>query len=257
MANKDEIIKLKGTASSDAEALAQIFESLALTDDGTVTGRLKGILAATEHRWVPGLQTGVDFHDSGFRADFKDPWPDSDNQVGHFLTAVGLSFNPAKVEQSFFGNKLRDWLTAPTSMPSQEVAMRLTIGHEKSADPPIRMLKILGAFVAFGAPEVLPEFVSLAAKIVMDAFRLQFLSTSASDLTVFADADSALGATSPLNLAAAKAKLLGITVDPTKYGNSYQDLLLSLYGWRLGQQIKAGKFTAKADVATWVRDNLM
>ena len=63
-----------------------------------------------------GLQTGISFHDTGFAADFKDPWPSSDNQVGHFLTAVGLSFNPAKVKQSFGGRSLRDWLGAPAAM---------------------------------------------------------------------------------------------------------------------------------------------
>src|SRR5262245_38721545 len=135
--NVEAIQQIRDRAPSDAEALAQMFEVSSIQDDRTPAGRLRAILAATEHRLIPGLQTGSSFHARGFRAEFKDPWPSSDNQVGHVLTAVGLSFNPAKVEQSFFGSRLRDWLNAPSAMSAEEVALRLTIGHEKAPDPSI------------------------------------------------------------------------------------------------------------------------
>jgi hypothetical protein len=254
--NVKAIERIRDSAPSDAEALAQMFESSALSDDGTPAGRLRAILEATESSIVPGLQTGIKFHDSGFRTEFTDPWPSSDNQVGHFLTAVGLSFNPAKVAQSFMGRRLRDWLGADASMSDSEVAMRLTVGHEKSPDPGAGTAAgggflggILGGAVGAGIG---------AAAAVLGAFRDQFAAATDSDIQVFTAAEKALGSSTPLDLAAANSKLRGgITVDPTGRGNSYQDLLLSLYGWRLGQWIKAGKFKTGAEIAAWVRANLM
>jgi hypothetical protein len=83
------------------------------------------------------------------------------------------------------------------------------------------------------------------------------MSATGCDIDIFQQAGNALGASTPLNLAAAKSKLTTINVDPNKYGNSYQDLLLSLYGWRLGQSIKDGEFRTNSEVADWIRANLI
>jgi hypothetical protein len=250
-ANSDRIEQIRDNTKNDAETLAQLFTDTGISDNGTVAGRLRAILEATENFWVPGLQTGIEFHDSGFKQPFKDPWPDSNNQVGHFLTAVGLSFNPAKVQQQLLGQSLRDWLTAPAGMPDEHVALRLTIGHEKSPDPP---LKILKPFAVLPLPG--PQTLAVAASILA-YYKKQFLSATQQDMNVFYDAYTLLGTASPLNLSAANAKLRGgISVDETKYGNSYADLLLSLYGWLLGQWIRAGAFATGAAVAAWVRDNI-
>jgi hypothetical protein len=77
------------------------------------------------------------------------------------------------------------------------------------------------------------------------------------DIQAFRDGVAALGTGKKLNLQAAKQRLLGIKVDPTMNGNSQQDLLLSCFGWWLGQEIKSSRMTSKTDAATWVRDNLM
>jgi hypothetical protein len=70
------------------------------------------VLAVTEHLAIPGLQTGIDFSDTGFAGDrtangsgFRDPHPSSQNQVGHFLTATGLQYSPAVVSRQipYFG----------------------------------------------------------------------------------------------------------------------------------------------------------
>jgi hypothetical protein len=261
-ANSAAITRIRDAAPSDVEALAQMFESSTIIDNGTVAGRLEAILAATEHAVVPGLHTGISFHDRGFRAEFRDPWPSSDNQVGHFLTAVGLSYNPAKVEQSLLGRRLRDWLGAPDTMSSTEVALRLTIGHEKAPDPSLWTAAggaAVGGLIggAIPVPGTAPIGAGAGGALaILGAFRDQFAAATAADVRVFTLAEMSLGTSTPLDLATADARLRGITVVSTQRGNSYQDLLLSLYGWRLGQWIRAGRFTSRADVAAWIRANL-
>src|SRR6476660_7930513 len=100
-----------------------------IRDDGTVAGRLRAVLTATEHRFVPGLQTGADIGLTGFRKEFEDPWPTSTDQVGHFLTAVRLGFDPRFVSNPVFRLLLG-------SGGEADAPMRLIVGHEKVADPP-------------------------------------------------------------------------------------------------------------------------
>lgn len=262
-ANSDRIEVIRDAAGNDAEALAQMFEDSRITDDGTVAGRLREILDATESLIVPGLQTHIRFHDSGFRPEFKDPWPSSDNQVGHFLTAVGLSFNPAKVSESFMARRLRDWLGADSALSDTDVALRLTIGHEKAADPSgwtaaggAAAGSVAGGLaIPFGGG-VIPGAVAGAGFAVLNAFRTQFAAATPSDVQVFLGAEASLGTGSPLDLATASTRLRGITVVSTNRGNSYEDLLLSCFGWRLGQWIRGGRFANKAAVAAWVRTNI-
>jgi hypothetical protein len=260
-ANSDRIEQIRDSAGSDAEALAQMFEDSRITDGGTVAGRLRSLLTATESSIVPGLQTGIKFHDSGFRPEFKDPWPSSDNQVGHFLTAVGLSFNPGKVSQSFMGRTLRDWIGANSAMTDTEVALRLTIGHEKAPDPSAWTAAgggIIGGAAGgiFGPGGMAGGAAAGAAIAILRGFRAQFAAATASDVQIFLGAEASLGTGSPLDLATASGRLRGIAVNPSNRGNSYEDLLLSCFGWRLGQWIGASRFAAKADVAAWVRTNI-
>ena len=159
---------------------------------------------------VPGLQTGIDFHDTGFAVDFKDPWPSSDNQVGHFLTAVGLSFNPAKVTDTVAGKSLRGWLGAPPGMSDEEVAIRLCVGHEKSADPSKGWA--VAAFVV--DPTLAPAYI-------LGAFKEQFAAATAADVAVFRSAVVGLGSARPLDRTAAKSTIRAIAVTTT---NSRQQL---------------------------------
>lgn len=262
MSNRDAIERLRTTASSDAEALAQMFESSTVSDDGTPAGRLREVLQATESRIVPGLQTGIAFHDSGFHREFKDPHPSSDNQVGHFLTAVGLSFNPAKVAQIFAGRPMRDWLGADSSMSDEEVAIRLCIGHEKGPDPGAgtaaagAVVGFIGGFAVPAPGSGVGGAAAGAGVAVLMGFRAQFAAATDADVQVFRSAEANLGTAQPLNLGAAKSTLRGIIVNATLRGNSYEDLLLTLYGWRLGQSIRRLGFATKTETATWIRVNI-
>lgn len=246
-AEGDAIEVLAKQAKNDAEALVSLFSDTSIPDDGTVAGRLRAILKGTEKVGVPGLQTGVEFHDTGFNKRFKDPWPKSDNQVGHFLTAVGLSFNPGKVSESFFGRSLRDWIGAPELMLDDEVARRLIIGHEKSSDP--------GKGTAIGG--WLIAGVLGAATAVLGAFREQFAACTAADVAACLQAEKALGTAPVLAVTAAEEALRGIQIVSTQNGNSFQDLILSLYGYRLGQDISNGKFANRAAVASWLSSNIV
>jgi hypothetical protein len=128
-ANRARIMMIRDEAPTAVEALARMFTDAGITDDGTVGGRLHALLNATEHRFVPGLHTGADIGMTGFRKEYEDPWPTSTDQVGHFLTAVRLGFDPRFVSNPIFRLLLGGGGDA-------DAPLRLIIGHEKVADPP-------------------------------------------------------------------------------------------------------------------------
>jgi hypothetical protein len=265
----------------DAEALARLFEDGTLRDDGTLPGRLRAILAATERRTIPGLHTGQPFRDVGFRGDrarggvgFRDPWPSSRNQVGHFLTAVGLAFRPEVVSAPVFGIPLRTWLGADRSLADESVARRLTVGHELAPDPGALRGVILGGMAGTAIAPILgargwPAPPGIVAGIVVVAligvaaeqllgFRAQLARATAEDEATFDRALSALGNGTAIDLAAAEVQLVPLfqKIDVDSRGNSYQDLRLSLLGWSLGVGIREGTMAAGSEVGAWVRSNL-
>jgi hypothetical protein len=126
--NKARIEAIHAGSPDAVESLALCFTDSKIEDDGTIEGRVHAILDATEHGVVPGLQTGVEFGQKGFKPEFHDPWPSSSNQVGHFLTAVRLAFDPAFLDDVIMMALLGSWLDT-------DVPLRLIIGHEKVADP--------------------------------------------------------------------------------------------------------------------------
>jgi hypothetical protein len=188
------------------------------------------ILDATASPRIPGAQFGISFGDSGFKSVFKDPWPGSRNQVGHFLTAVGLSFNAGQVSSWFYFRRIRDWVGAPLSLSDEEVAIRLCIGHEKLADN--------HGYTNIGT------------------IQAQFAAATSADVQAFRQAGVILGAGPRLHLRAALTWLYRIRVNWFLSGNSYEDLLLTLCGWRLGRMIKKGRFKTGAGVAHWIRENI-
>ena len=262
--NQERIITLRSsTGFNDAEALALMFEDKEIADDRTLPGRLKAILDATESKIVPGLQTGIEFQDVGFKGDrnhggkgFKDPHPSSRNQVGHFLTAVGLAFRPETVSRHVLGIRMRDHIGIPKELSDDDVALRLTIGHELSPDPNVLLAGILGA--AF--PPGLPLGGASAAIYyeIWNSYRNQFFSVKPEDIAAFVIALNALGTNPLLNMDLAEVALLPIflKIRVQERGNSYQDLRLSLVGWYLGKAILQGRFTTGAQVAEWIRRNL-
>jgi RHS repeat-associated protein len=183
----------------------------------------------------------------------------SSNQVGHFLTAVHLGFDSDFVKRPdpkilglFAGlqspgnadmpppvpgiQSFADLLGAPKSMSAEEVAIRIVVGHEKKAD--------------LEGGSALSEVENTTA---------QFNAATSADVDAFKRAVAALGTGDKLDLDAALAVLKadnGIKIDQTLQGNSYQDMLLTVVGWRLGSDIKSGKITDRNQVADWVMKNL-
>jgi hypothetical protein len=228
--NIAEIGRIKSNSASDLDALASIFESDFIIDDGSIPSRLQSIMSATEHLVVPGLQTGVDFGDTGFAGDqepggkgFRDPHPSSRNQVGHFLTAVGLQFSPEVVSKKIplFGT-VRQMVQAPAGMSDQDVALRLTIGHEKAPDPNGGMaavnILLAGVIEDFSdGPEgetedQRDERVGRAVEAetrrqiqaIIQAFRTQFQACTDEDVKAWNDAIQAMGTGDNLDMNAAE-----------------------------------------------------
>lgn len=224
----------------DAEALARMFEDGAIADDGTVRGRVRALLAATEQRWIPWLPTFLDmpglqdcagYGDRGFRSAFRDPWSCSRDQAGHFLTAVGLVLYPEQVERRRLGVRVRDLVGAPPGMANGEVALRLIIGHEKAPDP------------WMGDPLVLVKV------------RRQFAMATGADVNAFRRARTALGGDRRLDLERLAPYLDQIEVG-TGRGNSVQDIYLSFAGYYFAQIVAQGGFSKRGEMARWIRENL-
>lgn len=283
--NRERIGQIEG---DDLQRLAGMFDDQQIVDDGTVAGRLDAILDVTSHMVIPGLQTGIEFSDTGFRGTrdpngpgFRDPHRSSQNQPGHFLTAVGLLFRPEIVSRPIplWGATIRDLVHAPRAMSDEEVALRLTIGHEKAPDPPGGLeaaVSILMAGLAedwFGhAPEgeteeernqrvgrALEHETRRRIRQIIAAFTAQFNATTDADIAAWNETLGRIGMDTAANAAAVEgpgSPLEGISINPALRGNSRQDLRLSLMGWRLGQMIRDGAFADNHDVAAWIRANL-
>ena len=127
--NRRRILAIRDEAPTAVEALARMFTDAHISDNGQIGGRLRAILAATQHRLVPGLHTGIAIGLSGFRTEFEDPWQTSTDQVGHFLTAVRLTADPG-----FLSNPLFPILLG--GLGDDEFPLRIMIGHEMAPDPP-------------------------------------------------------------------------------------------------------------------------
>ena len=283
--NQGTIRDIATEASSDLDALARLFEDDRIEDDGTVVGRATALFEATERRLIPGLQTAIPFSDTGFAGDrgrggagFRDPWPSSRNQVGHFLTAVRLSLAPDIVRRPIqLLGSIRAIVGAPHEMGDSEVALRLTIGHEKAPDPRNAgpaALRVLTSSLAVGGVaaaanadrRVIASTSGIAliaasawqARVILAGFRRQFSATSAMDLTAWDEALRLGGPDTPFDRRAvegAESPLLAIVVGDG-VGNSIQDIRLSLVGWRLGGLIGDGAFADRRAIGPWLREAL-
>ncbi len=144
--NRARLLIIRDTAPTALEALARMFVDEAIQDDGTVPGRLRAILKATERWRAPGLHTALPFGMDGFRAEFEDPWEESKNQVGHFLTAVRMAFDDRFLSLPIYPLLLGGFR-------DQNRALRLIIGHEKHPDPEeptsVHPRNILNAILGF------------------------------------------------------------------------------------------------------------
>jgi len=283
--NQARIRQLAMQAPTDLEALALLFEDDGIVDDGTVMGRLGALLRATERRSMPGLQTAIPFGDTGFAgerrpggAGLRDPWPASRNQVGHFLTAVGLQVAPEVVSRPLpVLGSIRHILGAPAARSDSEVALRLTIEHERVPDPPnaleASLLILAQGLVAARctvardgtvmerARRIVAALLAEACYHVVDSlatYRAQFHATTEDDLAAWQEALRVSGKGRGFDwqaLEGASSPLRAIAVANGE-GNSVQDLRLSLVGWRFGQLIGCGAFDCRRDIAAWIRRTL-
>lgn len=161
--NRDRLIQIRDAAPTAVEALARMVADEQLQDNGTVPGRVWAILQATQHRLVPGLHTGLVIGLTGFRPEYEDPWKSSADQVGHFLTAVRLTFAPR-----FLANPIFPLLLG--SFGDKDLPLRLMIGHEKWADP--------------------SEIDNLDLRVILNVlgcFRKQYQSATDQDIANFRD----------------------------------------------------------------------
>ncbi len=280
--NGVRIREIAARAPTDLEALALLFEDDGIEDDGTVAGRTRALLDATGRKSIPGLQTALPFGDTGFAGDrrlggagFRDPWPASRNQPGHFLTAVGLRFAPELVSRPIpFLGTIRTMVGAPVAMSDEEVALRLSIGHEKLPDPPNSVeaaLEIVAA-TALAARRVIGQDITpgerarrIAITLVteawgqfrgsLDTFKAQFQATTDGDIAAWRRALRKSGDAKAFNRRAVderRSPLNAIGIANGE-GNSIQDLRLTLVGWQLGELIAQGAFKRRQSIGPWLR----
>jgi hypothetical protein len=222
------------------EFLAQLFEDNTITDTDSgneVQKRLMNMLNASAggaSSGDPGGLTGSGYllhfggifnncSDGGFRAAFRDPWPGaSNNQVGHFMSAVDMGYRPVFAKTVVPNMHLP---IAPNVPMEESFCISLIVGHEQVPDD------------AYGA-----------------VYR-QALSPSTSNIQKFYQAvgNVPLTTTLPdLNLSRSRANLTGIPIGNGR-GNSLQDLFLSLYGYGFGRLIRMGRMDKRPDAAHWLR----
>lgn len=227
------------------ELLAALFEDAQIDDGGRfavlpLVWRLRTILAASNSGENGGLThfSGIlyGWHDDGFRTAFQDPWPSSDNQCGHFLTAVHLGFDPMKgFNFANAQNSVATWLETPSDFddtPSglpifEGICCRLIVGHEQVGD---------------------------------DAFAANIRavkSPSDDEVRRFYNAVVRCKSNSTVDLSKAQSLLGSITVGKG-VGNSRQDLHLSLFGYIFGTLIREGENGMRklADGSGWIHRNL-
>jgi hypothetical protein len=234
---------LGGRGDCDLEFLAQLFEDNTVSDTGSgneLANRLTTILAASSDGTNNGVTHFAGIYqgcrDRGFRTDFKDPWPGaSDNQVGHFTTAVDMGFRPmqtfgalpwwARAVSRLFPRSIFVSDSWNQQFTADDISIRAIIGHEQVADD---------------APNANHEAVNSATE---------------HEVTLF---QNALGTvTSALNQDpnTTRTALNGIRIGSGR-GNSMQDLLLSCFGYRFGQMIRSGTINDRPYAAKWIRSNI-
>jgi RHS repeat-associated protein len=280
---RDEIVNRiirkdsSGHVHGGFDSLIKLFETDELNPydppaSNTARARLELVLNITNKPTAGvdvGNQFAIDFTTCGLREEYNDEWlyrrywkqnpddPNVGNQVGHFLTAVHLGYNPSFLAldnslggiRSLFQPSLyaRQILNVPTDEPLDVTAKRLIVGHEKVADP-----------------DPANNSIEDTGRNVNN-YRPQYQSATAIDVGWFDAAVQYDRSGDTLGTVWALAKIL-VSPRPQDWGrgNSLQDLRLSLKGWRLGRAV-AGKdvdqgektLTSRGEIATWLRMQIL
>jgi hypothetical protein len=252
---EEEVIR---TSSSNVQGLIRLFEVDGFPGNNAKE-RLQWILERTAK--IPGsyLQFGLfPPGDSGFCYElgdarfYTDPraWANfvtnhESGQVGHFLTAVALGFNPegayyqAFLLQSFSIG--REGAPSPLLLPppwgAEMYALSLIVGHEMVGDTEELM----------GLPRVPPQYYAGATSA--EAVGLFLKAIEADRLGRTRERDTYL------------QPILGdplrreVIPGPERIGNSMPDLRLSIKGWRFGKGTRNEEegIRTRQDAANWLR----
>ena len=176
----------------------------------------------------------------------KDP---KTEQIGHFLTAVQLGFNP---EGAYYISKLFDGLfnkipggiklsameshtLLPIPADAEANALNLIVGHE-----------FIGDGQGFEQMDIVPQQYFVATEEARNKFRqaviLDRLGNDQLRDIILRDM-----------LIETDARFRDQDAVPERIGNSMQDFRNSVKGWRFGQEIRNGTITSNIDAAMWLR----
>jgi hypothetical protein len=256
-----------------AEALARLFDDETVTDPSATFGsntplgrRLQNMLDNSGDAYSGGVthfagifagwKNSSGWGDTGFKECFQDHalWPGSSMQVGHFMTAVDMGYRPIKTYLYIKHyvdmlpgdpwDKAAENISESQRDPSQPMTpgwwspdefecVNLMIAHEKVADSGV-----------YGAEP------SLWCKI-----KTSLVTVNRQEHNAFRCAFDGLGAGPRFDINKAQGTLSSITIGSGS-GDSKQDLLLSLFGFKFGSMIRKSELTSTSDGGNWVRLNL-
>ena len=199
------------------EALARMFESREISDDGTAKGRLSALRDVFARPGVAGAFLGLpgagadpktnaptsQFDSSGFGKQFQD----TESQPQHFLFALQATVDPSEYAGSLPG-LLPDSLAAAATE-------RLAVGHEQAPG------NVTGAVAVIGR------------------IWLAFWRPSSSDIEAFEKGDY--------------SKITHFDGEPSL---NQADLRLPRAGFELGELIRTGDIKTGGEAASWIREHL-
>jgi hypothetical protein len=281
-----QLVSFYSTYHSAVEALIQLFENpllLQYPEAGqTASTRLEFVLDITAQSIGTvdlgaqfALDFGAPFGDTGLRCELQDSYlygllggtgtsneyadrspgnwkraTPGTNQIGHFLTAVRLAYDPyflnyfVAVGATPGTFPARDMLGIPYYEPTETAAIKLIVGHEIRADGGLEE----------GPVTTLTYYTSI--------FQEQYAAASDYDVQAFllaVEADRNNDIQQREHILRSMFYTWGY--DPSNYntwgrGNSLQDLRLSIKGYRFGEETKCGVIDALQHASEWLRHHL-
>jgi hypothetical protein len=227
-----------------------------------------------------GIQFGIDFGKLGIRMELQDAelydqlgwkWHDKDkdiqtNQIGHFLTAVKLGYNPEFLDDLIYMPGPPDgvpsipiyykrlFLAISRGDDVETAAIKLIIGHELVGDPPPPMSASIVAGITGGFARQYKAAVGIDlfkdaveadrdGNYVLRDNRLREIFSTVYD----PDHPEGVGVCYVGK---------GAWGSPWKQGNSMQDFRLSVKGYRFGQEIRNGSIRTRSEAAQWLMREL-
>jgi len=255
-----------------AEALARLFDDPTINDPAVpgvstpLALRLLNIFASSGDAYSTGIThfSGIfkgwydsrGWGDTGFKRCFQDHdlWPGSSMQVCHCMTAADMGYRPHKTY--LFVNHYTDmlpgdpWEHVAAGINQSDPGKPMTPGWWSQDELECVNLMIAHEKVADSGTYGEPPTTWGSVRTMWGSL---FVSTEEYD--AFRQAFIGLGAGPQFDIPQAQGRLSSITIGDGS-GNSREDLLLSLFGFKFGAMIAKAQLTSLADGANWVRLNL-